>query len=109
MQTYCCPTHCQNLTKTKKSHSKRTRKILLQDLSLQKRSKGLVSKNVQGLPLVDLILMEESSRTKCSKVGESYCYKTLQTYLNINDGVFGTWINETLILIQQKRTLRATR
>ena len=34
--------------------------------------------------------MEESSRTKCSKVGESYCYKILQTYLNINDGVFGT-------------------
>ena len=37
-----------------------------------------VSTHGQGLSLVDVILLEDSSRTKCPKVGESYCYKTLQ-------------------------------
>ena len=37
-----------------------------------------VSKHGRELSLVDLIVLEESSRTKCSKAGESYCYKTCQ-------------------------------
>ena len=32
----------------------------------------------RGLSLVDVILLEETARTKCSKVGESHCYKTFQ-------------------------------
>ena len=68
-------------------------------------SAKLASKNVPEQSLVDLILLEESSRTKCSKVGESYCYKTLQQYLNINDGLFGTRINDTFIYFQQKRIM----
>ena len=39
---------------------------------------GLKTKHSQELSLVDLILMEENSRSKCSKVGESHCYKTFQ-------------------------------
>ena len=34
------------------------------------------AKQSSGLSLVDIILLEEKSRAKCSKVGESYCYKT---------------------------------
>ena len=39
---------------------------------------GLKTIHSQELSLVDLILMEENSRSKCSKVGESHCYKTFQ-------------------------------
>ena len=37
------------------------------------------------LSLIDLILMEEKSRSKCVEAGESYCYKTLQSFLNISN------------------------
>ena len=36
------------------------------------------TKPSKELSRVDLILMEEKSRSKCAEVGESYCYKTLQ-------------------------------
>ena len=65
---------------------------------------NVASNNVQGQSLVDLILLEESSCAKCSKIGESYCYKDT---LNIN-GVFGTRMYDTLNYFQQKRTPRAT-
>ena len=32
----------------------------------------------QKLSLVDIILLKENSHTKCSKIGESHCYKTCQ-------------------------------
>jgi hypothetical protein len=38
----------------------------------------LETKPSHELSLVDLILMEENSRSKCTKVGESYCYKSVQ-------------------------------
>ena len=37
-----------------------------------------VSRHGQELSLVDVILLEENSRAKCTKVGESHCYKTFQ-------------------------------
>ena len=37
-----------------------------------------VATHGRELSLVDVILLEENSRTKCSKVGESHCYKTFQ-------------------------------
>ena len=37
-----------------------------------------VAMHGRELSLVDVILLEETSRTKCSKVGESHCYKTFQ-------------------------------
>ena len=39
----------------------------------------------EELSLIDLILMEEKSRSKCVEAGESYCYKTLQSFLNISN------------------------
>ena len=35
--------------------------------------------------LVDVILDEEKTSAKCSKIGESHCYKSFQYCLDIND------------------------
>ena len=56
-------------------------------------------------PLVDLILKEESSRSKLSNTGKAV---KLKAYKNTIYGLFATSINDTLIHFQQKKMLQAT-
>ena len=46
------------------------------------------TKPSKELSLIDLIFMEEKSHSKCAEAGESYCYKTLQSFLNISNSHF---------------------
>ena len=68
-------TECGKKTKGFQKSDKATANSSLNTSSTVQR---LETKHRLELSLVDLILMEENSRSKCSKVGESHCYKTFQ-------------------------------
>ena len=57
----------------------------------------MVSKPSKEMSLVELILLEEKARSKCTytEAGELYCYKTLQSIFEHQQQSFATKINDT--------------